>query len=150
MLLFGILLFVSASSISAKTIHVGPTQSFHSIRSALAFSNNYDTIIVHHSQYKEGNIVVNKRIFMLGEGWPVLDGQHKYEVVSIKADSVVFSGFQIQNSGFASLNDPGASRYMMELVLSLKTIFWKTIFLVYTYNMENTVSSEITGLKHME
>lgn len=107
MLLFGILLFVSWSCISAKTIHVGPTQAFHSIRSALASSNHYDTIIVHHSQYKEGNIVINKRIVMLGQGWPVLDGQNKYEVVSIKADSVVFSGFQIQNSGFASLNDPG-------------------------------------------
>ena len=106
-LLFGILLFVSGSNILAKTIHVGPTQAFHSIRSALAYSNHNDTVIVHHSQYKEGNIVINKRIFMLGDGWPVLDGQHKYEVVSIKADNVVFSGFQVQNSGISTLNDPG-------------------------------------------
>lgn len=92
---------------TAKTIHVGPGKTYKSIRSALSYADNFDTIIVHHSQYKEGNIVINKRIALLGEGWPVLDGQHKYEVISIKADNVVFSGFQVQNSGFATLHDPG-------------------------------------------
>ncbi|MFZ1561043.1 MAG: NosD domain-containing protein, partial [Saprospiraceae bacterium] len=86
---------------------MGPGKTYKSIRSALSYADHLDTIIVHHSQYKEGNIVINKRIALLGEGWPVLDGQHKYEVISIKADNVVFSGFQVQNSGFATLHDPG-------------------------------------------
>ncbi|MBK9254245.1 MAG: nitrous oxide reductase family maturation protein NosD [Saprospiraceae bacterium] len=93
--------------LTAETIHVGPGKENKSIRAALFKAHHNDTIIVYHSLYREGNIVINKRIVMLGEGWPVLDGQHKYEVVSIKADSVIFSGFQIQNSGVSTMNDPG-------------------------------------------
>ena len=44
---------------------------------------------------------------LLGIGKPILDGQKKYEVVSIKADSVVFDGFIVQHSGIATLDDPG-------------------------------------------
>jgi nitrous oxidase accessory protein len=91
----------------SRSIHVGPNKEFKSIRSALLGANDYDTIYVHHYLYKEGNIVINKKIVMLGVGLPVIDGDKKYEVVSIKSDSVTFSGFQVQNSGFATLNDPG-------------------------------------------
>ena len=38
--------------------------------------------------------------------YSVIDGQRKYEVVSIKADSVVVSGFKVIDSGYGSLNDP--------------------------------------------
>lgn len=92
---------------SSRSMHVGPNKEFKSIRSALLGANDYDTIYVHHYLYKEGNIVINKKIVMLGVGLPVIDGDKKYEVVSIKSDSVTFSGFQVQNSGFATLNDPG-------------------------------------------
>jgi len=90
-----------------RTLHVGPNKEFKQIRSALLSARDYDTIYVHHSQYKEGNIVINKKIVMIGIDLPVIDGDKKYEVVSIKSDSVTFRGFQVQNSGIATLNDPG-------------------------------------------
>lgn len=92
---------------NGRTLHVGPNQEFKQIRSALLSARDYDTIYVHHSQYKEGNIVINKKIVMIGVDLPVIDGDKKYEVVSIKSDSVTFRGFQVQNSGIATLNDPG-------------------------------------------
>lgn len=95
------------TDIFAKSIQVGRGKPFTSIRSALMYAADHDTVYVHHDLYKEGNIVINKKIVMLGIGLPVIDGAKKYEVVSIKSDSVVFSGFQVQNSGFATLNDPG-------------------------------------------
>lgn len=91
----------------SRTLHVGPNKEFKQIRSALLSAQDYDTVFVYHSQYKEGNIVINKKIVMIGIDLPVIDGDKKYEVVSIKSDSVTFRGFQVQNSGFASLNDPG-------------------------------------------
>ncbi|MBK9736342.1 MAG: nitrous oxide reductase family maturation protein NosD [Saprospiraceae bacterium] len=123
---------IVAVNLHAHTIHVGPGKKITSIRAALNQAKHFDTIIVHHSLYKEGNIVINKRIVMLGEGRPILDGQHKYEVVSIKVDSVVFSGFQIQNSGIATLNDPcGVKVYDGNHVIIEDNIFENNFFAIY-------------------
>lgn len=84
-----------------------PGKAFKNIRPALLEAKDYDTVYVYHSFYKEGNIVINKKIVMIGVDLPVIDGDKKHEVVSIKSDDVVFKGFQVQNSGFATLNDPG-------------------------------------------
>ncbi len=105
-LLFLLLVTMTQMAI-CRIIHVGPGKAFKNIRPALLEAKDYDTVYVYHSFYKEGNIVINKKIVMIGVDQPVIDGDKKYEVVSIKSDDVVFKGFQVQNSGFASLNDPG-------------------------------------------
>lgn len=102
-----VMIFFIIPLANGRTLHVGPNKEFKQIRSALLSARDYDTIYVHHSQYKEGNIVINKKIVMIGVDLPVIDGDKKYEVVSIKSDSVTFRGFQVQNSGIATLNDPG-------------------------------------------
>ncbi|HMR86830.1 MAG TPA: nitrous oxide reductase family maturation protein NosD [Saprospiraceae bacterium] len=102
-----VMFFVTIPMVHSRTLHVGPNKEFKQIRSALLNAHDNDTIYVHHSKYKEGNIVINKKLVMIGIDLPVIDGDKKYEVVSIKSDSVTFRGFQVQNSGFASLNDPG-------------------------------------------
>ena len=50
-----------------------------------------DTVIVHTGTYKEGNIIVDKTMTLMGMDWPVLDGQLKYEVLSVKANHVAVS-----------------------------------------------------------
>jgi len=70
-------------------------------------AENGDTIIVNRGVYKEGNIVVNKSLFLKGIDMPILDGQKKFEILSVKANNVIVEGFKIQHSGFATLDDPG-------------------------------------------
>ncbi|MGB4961230.1 MAG: nitrous oxide reductase family maturation protein NosD [Saprospiraceae bacterium] len=106
LVVIGIYLLFAGQDVLGKTIYVGRNGDFRTIREALSRAVDYDTLIVRHSQYKEGNIVINKKIVLLGEGLPVLDGQNKYEVVSIKSDSVVISGFMVCNSGIGTLVDP--------------------------------------------
>jgi len=91
----------------AEAFHVGTGQPYSTISSALQIAQSGDSILVHEGLYKEGNIVVAKSISLIGLNWPVLDGQLKYEVVSIKASHVLFTGFKVQHSGHASLEDPG-------------------------------------------
>lgn len=91
---------------NAATIEVGPGKPFSSIRKALSTAKDGDSVLVYHSLYREGNIVVNKSVVMLGIEYPVLDGERIYEIVSIKRPNVVFKGFHIRNSGFSSLHDP--------------------------------------------
>lgn len=94
-------------SIQAKTIYVGKSGNYTRIKSALQNVNNGDTVIVSKGLYKEGNIIINKSICFLGKDFPVIDGDKKYEVLSIKASHVVIKGFKIQHSSYASLDDPG-------------------------------------------
>ncbi len=94
-------------SLWAKTLRVGSGGAFTTVTSALAATQAGDTILVNGGYYEEGNLVIAQSIFFIGINRPVLDGSRKYEVLSIKADYVVVSGFRIQRSGYATLDDPG-------------------------------------------
>ena len=102
------ILFTFLSSVSfCKTISVGKSHIINSITAAIFMAENGDTIIVNRGVYKEGNIVVNKSLFLKGIDMPILDGQKKFEILSVKANNVIVEGFKIQHSGFATLDDPG-------------------------------------------
>lgn len=92
---------------AAKQITVGQNKQFSSIKEALKTSQNGDTVYVFQGNYKEGNIIVDKSIHFIGINHPVLDGQKKYEVISVKANNVTIQGFYVCRSGYASLDDPG-------------------------------------------
>ena len=116
----------------AETLHVGDGYAFSSIKTAIAASANGDTILVHGGMYKEGNIILNKSVALIGLDRPVLDGQKKYEVLSIKADSVLFSGFKVQYSGRASLDDPGGIKvYDSKYVQIIDNHLFDNFFGVY-------------------
>jgi nitrous oxidase accessory protein len=106
-ILFFIALLIFAPISKATIIGVGKQKAFTQIKQAIAAAQAGDTVLVESGLYKEGNIVINKRIFFLGNNLPILDGEHKFEVLSIKADSVTVKGFRVQHSGYATLDDPG-------------------------------------------
>lgn len=106
--LIAIILFISASFfLYAKKHEVGENKMFKSIKTALDNAQNGDTIFVYKGVYKEGNIIINKEVSLIGINFPVLDGQKKHEILSIKSANTVVSGFKIQHSGYATLDDPG-------------------------------------------
>jgi nitrous oxidase accessory protein len=90
----------------SQTIEVGKDKTIKTIKKAIDLANPGDTVLVCKGVYREGNLVIDKKIILQGIGFPILDGQKKHEVVSIKADSVTIAGFKVINSGYASLNDP--------------------------------------------
>ncbi|HOA37395.1 MAG TPA: nitrous oxide reductase family maturation protein NosD, partial [Flavihumibacter sp.] len=71
-------------------------------------ASNGDTVEVNGGTYKEGNIIISKSIALIGKSRPVLDGQFRFEILSVKANGVLVSGFQIQHCGQGTLDDPGA------------------------------------------
>lgn len=93
--------------LSAAVMEVGSGKAYTRIGEALKAARDGDTVRVHSGIYKEGNLIVNKRISLLGEGMPVIDGDRRFEVISVKADSVRISGLKVQHSGYATLDDPG-------------------------------------------
>ncbi len=93
--------------IAAKNIHVGSKYSHQQIKIAISELKDGDSLFVHGGVYKEGNIIIDKSIVCIGFDKPILDGENKYEILSIKANKVHIEGFKIQNSGYATLDDPG-------------------------------------------
>lgn len=101
------LLFFLSFCLEGKQLHVGIGKEYKAIKSAIQHCKDGDSVIVFGGVYKEGNIIVDKGIKLIGQNFPVLDGQKKYEVLSIKANYVLVTGFKVQHSGYATLNDPG-------------------------------------------
>jgi len=98
-------LLLVAGSVCAKTIRVGKAQAVTTIQQAMDISGNGDTVLVDAGVYHEKNLVIHKTVYLLGIDHPVLDGDHQYEVISIKANGVVVDGFKIVHSGVSSIED---------------------------------------------
>lgn len=83
----------------AATLEVCKECTYQSIKAAIAAAKAGDTLIVKKGTYKEGNIEIRKPLVLIGEGFPVVDGENDSEIFTIYADSVTIRGFQIQNVG---------------------------------------------------
>ena len=132
-LLVFILVVLSFCTVAGRVIHVGKAEAIHSIKNAIALSKEGDTLLVHAGVYKEGNIIVNKRIVLKGLGLPVLDGQKKFELISVKANGVTIDGFKIIHSGISSMDDMGGIKiYDCRDVVIENNILEDTFFGIYT------------------
>jgi len=95
---FGFLIILLFPMLSvANTIRVKKGSQYNSIQKAINSAAEYDTIIVSAGNYFEKNIIINKPLTLTGENFPVLDGESKFEIVSIKSANVTFSGFKLQH-----------------------------------------------------
>jgi nitrous oxidase accessory protein len=126
------------SSAFAKTFFVGKNRSIQTIQKAVRLSSNGDSIIVDQGTYFEKNLVIDKSVFVSGINHPVIDGEKKYEVVSIKSSNVTFTGFKIQHSGYSTLEDPaGIKIYDSNNVTILGNIIDDTFFGIYAQYAKN-------------
>ena len=98
-------LFLFADQAFAKTIRIGKQQIVKTIKQGLALAVQGDTLLVDAGEYHERNISIDKSIVLMGIRHPVLDGDHEYEVITIKANGVVVDGFKIRHSGISSIED---------------------------------------------
>ena len=90
---------------AAATLQVGAGRLYKTITDAIAAAQPGDTILVDKGTYREKNIIINKRILLRGIDLPVLDGEKKYQVISVHADGAIIDGFRIVRSGVSSMND---------------------------------------------
>ena len=124
-----------SSFLQARVIEVGTNKPIRSITKAIALAKVGDTVLVYNGWYKEGNIIIDKRIVFIGKDYPVLDGQKKFEVLSIKADGVIVKGFKVINSGYGTLDDPcGIKVYNRKNVIVQNNILENNFFGIYIQN----------------
>src|SRR5690606_37911157 len=88
-----------------------------------------------------------------GTGLPVLDGENKYEIISVKAHGVVIDGFRIIHSGVSSLEDlSGIKSYDSNHVIIRNNILQDTFFGIYIQNGINCVveNNQLTAVNLQE
>ena len=125
---------------SAKTIPVGAAKKYVSITAALMVAETGDTILVDAGIYKEKNLVIRKRVVLKGINYPVLDGEKKYQVISVRADGVVIDGFSIKHSGVSSLEDlSGIKVFSSRNVIIKNNRLEDTFFGIYAENVINCI-----------
>src|SRR5689334_18702351 len=98
-LLFAILFSLVSSGLLARTITVGKDQVITSLRKGIETAQNGDTVLLLKGTYREGNIIINKNIHLVGVGEPILDGEDKYEILTISGRGIIVKGIHFRNSG---------------------------------------------------
>ncbi len=87
---------------------VGKGQVYQSVKVAISAADAGDTIVVKSGHYKEGNILIEKPLTIIGENFPVLDGENKYEILTIRSSHVTVRGLKFLDTGTSGMEDLAA------------------------------------------
>ncbi|MDX1643104.1 MAG: nitrous oxide reductase family maturation protein NosD [Thermoanaerobaculia bacterium] len=91
-----------ATSLAAEEWAVEPAAGPAALREVVEQAADGDIVRVEAGRY-EGPIRVTRRLHLIGEGWPVIDGGNVGTVVELTAAGAVMEGFVVRGSG-ASLD----------------------------------------------
>ncbi|MBL7863027.1 MAG: nitrous oxide reductase family maturation protein NosD [Cyclobacteriaceae bacterium] len=122
----------------ATTIPVGARETIKHIKEAIQRAEAGDTLLIRSGIYREGNIILEKQLVILGENFPVLDGENQYEIFTIHAQGVVIQGLTFKDTGIASISDLAAIKILeSKKVRILGNRFENTFFGIYLANSSN-------------
>ena len=96
--LFLVLAF-TGFTVFSQTIEVCKTCPISTLKDGIAQAKDFDTIVVKKGIYKEHNIIVNKPLTIIGEAYPIIDGESKGEIITIISNNVTVDGLFIINVG---------------------------------------------------
>ena len=117
-----------AQTFLAQPIIVCKDCQTSSLKQAVALAKDYDTIIVKKGTYKEYNIEINKPLTIIGENYPVIDGELKGEIITIVSDHVVVDGLFIINVGTSYTEDFAAIRVKRSKDFEIKNLVLEKLF----------------------
>ena len=96
------------SNALANRIVVGKDKAISTLREGIKIAKDGDTILLNKGIYKEGNIIINKAIYLIGIDGPVLDGENKNEILTLTGKNIVIKSIHFANGGYSSMNDYAA------------------------------------------
>ena len=95
----------------ARTLLVRQGTALPTLAAAVARATPGTRIRVSPGTYREPTVTVTVPDLVIeGEGWPVLDGQGKQEILVIRADGVTVRGLTFINTGISQMQDRAALR----------------------------------------
>jgi len=111
-----------------QSVEVCSSCQYKNIKDAISAVSSHDTIIVKKGTYKEYDIEVNKALTIIGQDYPVIDGQQKGEIFTITADSVTVDGLFIINVGTSYTDDYAAIRVRKSKHFVIQNVVLEKLF----------------------
>ena len=116
----------------AASIYAGTKRLHKTVSAAVQAASAGDTVYVDSGHYREKTLLIDKSIVLIGSGLPVLDGESKYQIISVTADRVTIQGFKLIHSGISSMDDlSGIKIYDSDHVIIRNNILEDTFFGIY-------------------
>ncbi len=91
-------------------LEVGQNKAYGTLKEAISQASSGDTIFVSQGTYREGSIVIDKPLFIIGIGQAVLDGENEYGILRVESDSVLIRGLTLKDVGISYVEDLSAIR----------------------------------------
>ncbi len=127
-LLFFLILIGGGQFLMGRTITICPTCDVSSIKQGIASAMEYDTLLIKKGTYNEYNIVIDKPLTLLGEDYPVIDGEDMGEIITIVSDNVTVEGLFIINVGTSYTTDYAAVRVVKSENFLIKHLVLEKLF----------------------
>lgn len=137
-LLVTVLVLFMGYTLCGKTIEVCASCEVKSIKEGVALAVEYDTLLIKKGTYKEFNIVVDKPLAIIGQGFPVVDGEDKGEIITIISDNVTVDGLFIINVGTSYTSDYAAIRVVKSKNFLIQNVVLEKLFFgIYLEKSQN-------------
>ena len=135
----GILIcWVISNTAFSSSISVGKEDRITRLSDAIALAQPGDTINVGPGVYQEGNIIIEKSLVIIGQNYPVIDGESKYEILTIHATHVTIRGMRFIRTGISSIQDIAAIKLLdSKNVTIIDNQFEDTFFAIHGSNSSN-------------
>jgi len=126
-----------------RTWYISPQGPLTTIKQALEMAASGDTVLVRQGTYREKGLIIVKPVCLKGLNAPILDGENKYEIISVHASRVTIEGFRLINSGWSGWNDIAAIKICAQRDVTIKNNRLEHTFFGILY--QNAVRGLITG-----
>lgn len=114
--------------VRANTIEICPSCEIKSIKEGITIAVDFDTLLIKKGTYNEFNIVVNKPLTLLGENYPIIDGEDQGEIITITSDNVTIDGLFIINVGTSYTADYAAIRVVRSKNFIIQNVVLEKLF----------------------
>jgi nitrous oxidase accessory protein len=104
------LLLTLAGPAAAQRV-VSPDGPYRSLAEAVAAAAPGERIVVKAGTYDTRDVTVDRRVEIVGEGWPVLDAGGEHQALVVTADSVTVRGVVFRNVATSFIVDRAAVRF---------------------------------------
>lgn len=109
-LLLASALLVSPAAADPVARVVGPGGEFSRLSDAIRQAAPGERILVLPGLYREGPILVDRPLEIVGQGHPVIEGHGDHSVITVTSDGVILRGLVVRNAGVSHLTEHAGIR----------------------------------------
>jgi nitrous oxidase accessory protein len=141
-LIFMLVITIQAQAADKTILQVGSEHELKSLVEAIAKANHGDEIIISEGSYFESNIIIDKKLTLIGINYPIINGSGNGNIIRIIADSVTIKGLHFTATGISYTKDYGAIEVEnASHILIDDNILMDTFFGVYLAETNHTIVS---------